>query len=159
MKNKKIITISFFTLIELMIVIAIMAIVAVLYASSWKKDNSSQIKRCAMQMEDVAMGIKMYRLNYADDDPDPESDEVKAYLPKSLKKPVDPDDDRFSFEKDDCPVGGEWKLNAGCIRIVNPDLNEQEMTKLDILLDDGDLTTGDFRGDDNTYDFQIWGGK
>lgn len=145
-----------FTLIELMIVIAIMALVAFLYPSSWKKDKSDAIKRCAMEMENVAMAVKIYKLNHA-------NYPGNAGQAQPVPELVGFVDEDFCFSNEP-PVGGTWKFHTqssakGYIQIFKPTLSEDDMTRLDAFIDDGNLKTGEFVKVGQHYDYQIWNNK
>jgi len=147
-----------FTLVELMIVISIIALLLFLNPSDWNvSNNDSRIKQCAMEMEGVLMGMKMFYLS-------------NGYYPgnQGMAKDIDGlvevagDFIPEGFDMTEAtPVGGRWKFHtvadkAGYLQIFGPDMSDDDMKKLDAIIDDGDPNSGQFQMKGANYDFIIF---
>lgn len=148
-----------FTLIELMIVIAILGLLAILYPSDWDSSNTdSRIKKCAMEMEAVLMAMKMYSLRTGSY---PKNAGNGKDVPELAFEPFMPEG--FSFT-DETPVGGSWKYHEaggkyGVLQIFKPDLTDDEIKRLDTILDDGVLNKGALTISGNKIEYVVHGSQ
>ncbi len=142
-----------FTLVEILIVVVILGIIAAIVIPEitvGQEDTSAAT--FAANLRIAFEGVRLYRQKHftypADYGPGIVPKELVAYT-KGLKwdKPT--------------PIGGKWDWDykqfgytAG-VSVYLPDRSDEEMTRVDAILDDGDLITGAFRKRNNGYIYVI----
>ena len=148
-----------FTLIEVMVVIAIIALIALLYPSDWDSSNTdARIKKCAMEMEGVLMAMKMYSLRTGSY---PKNAGNGKEVPELAFEPFMPEGFSFTHET---PIGGSWKYHEaggkyGVLQIFKPDLTDNEIKRLDAILDDGILNKGALTVKGNKIEYVVHDSK
>lgn len=142
-----------FTLVEILIVVIILGILAAIvvpqFASASTDSRNSVVAR---NLQALAEQFLLYEARYGVF-PD---DEYPGQLPPGMAGMVDP-----AFFAQPTPIGGQWDWDFNqfgvhaAISIHLPARTAAEMTAIDRLIDDGDLTTGRFRADHDRYMFII----
>jgi len=139
-----------FTLIELLIVVLILNVLAALVVPlASNASTKSRQTAAATNLKMIGDAAIRYRVDHSDWPPDvhggiwPAS--FTGYLPK------------FDFQK--TPVGGRydwdhpsnWHIGATIRSVPDPD----DVLAIDALLDDGDLSKGNVRGNTNTVRYVV----
>jgi prepilin-type N-terminal cleavage/methylation domain-containing protein len=140
---------SGFTLVEILIVVIILGILAaiVLPAFSNQTTEAENATFCS-NLRQYADAIRFYHEKYGTYPPDGTPSVVPAGTTECL------DAAHWASAK---PLGGQWDwdhnvfgFTAG-ISVYQPNRTDAQMTEIDRLIDDGDLTTGSFRKRDNGF--------
>ncbi len=145
-------TVSGFTLIELMIVVAIIGILAAIAVPNFQAYRLKA--RYASFTADVKMmtdAFQTYNITTGSYPPDVNRGTTPTgmaeFLGELMTRPT--------------PFGGKWDWEQGVfgivagISVVEPNAAVQQMQGLDNYLDNGDLTTGVFRQNGNRYIYII----
>jgi prepilin-type N-terminal cleavage/methylation domain-containing protein len=136
---------SGFTLVEIMIVVAIIALLAVVAMPSFlrarQRSHNSKFMN-ALRVASDAIDL------YASENPGRyPPDRTRGVLPPELATYLDATLDWTART----PIGGQWDWDfnvfsiKAAISVVAPDANVEQMTEIDAQFDDGDLATGRFR--------------
>ncbi len=133
-----------FTLIEIMIVVAIIALLAVIALPSFLRAREQTRKTQFVNSLRVARDAADLFVTEHNGYP---SDVTRGVLPAGMATYFN---GHFDWTAP-TPVGGRWDwdykvfgFTAG-VSVVSPDESPEEMVKIDAMIDDGDLTTGAFR--------------
>jgi len=139
---------SAFTLVEIMIVVAIIGLLAALALPAFAKARRQSMEKSFV--EDIRIfegGILTYAQTYGQYP----ADGPTGGLPVGMT----PDDFKGTTWGTRTPMGGTWDYdanNAACGNckaaitvIIATDANDPTWKEVDALIDDGDLTTGNFR--------------
>ncbi|MDQ6810196.1 MAG: type II secretion system GspH family protein [Verrucomicrobiota bacterium] len=133
-----------FTLVEIMIVVAIVALLAVIALPSFLRARERARQAKFLNALRIATGaFEMYAAEHG------------AYPPDVNRGIVPPGMQTYFGAKLDwtgpTPIGGNWDwdhdvfgIKAG-VTVVVPNETPEQMAEIDAKIDDGDLTTGAFR--------------
>ena len=145
------------TLVEVMLTVMIIGMLAVVMIPAIKssmrgRDNAE----CARKLRVAVEAFELYAAEtggYPPDQAVPSETtvpEMAAYYFPYFK---------IDWWADATPLGGRWDWDVGyhgyafSVSIWKPDVSEEQMTDLDRLIDDGDLTTGNFRRQGTQYHY------
>ena len=133
-----------FTLVELMIVVAIIAVLAALAVPAFAR--ARQRTRAAKFEEAVRIAVGAFE-QYAVEHGGYPADVNRGIVPAGM-------DSYFGTKLDwtaPTPIGGNWDWDVGNfgikagVSVITPNLTDAEMRAIDAQIDDGNLTTGGFR--------------
>jgi prepilin-type N-terminal cleavage/methylation domain-containing protein len=141
-----------FTLIDVMMVVAIIALLASLAMPNFLKSrHNAQVTIFITQLTKLVGGFETYSIIEGGYPPDTTPgvlpDGMDAYFSKS------------SIWASTTPIGGYWDWDynqtsfgarAG-VSVYQPSLSDDEMEKIDVRIDDGNLYTGRFRKRHNGF--------
>lgn len=138
-----------FTLVEIMVVVVIIGLLAALALPAMARvKRNSQTARVVSDLRTFAQGFETYALKHGGWPPD----STPRVLPAGMSGEIS--DGAWA---QDTAVGGQWDwdyqqfgITAG-ISIYEPTASVEQMTEIDRKIDDGDLTTGNFRSRSNGY--------
>jgi general secretion pathway protein G len=138
-----------FTLVELMIVVAIIGLVAAIAVPGFlKARNSARNSRFTGDLRTARQAFIVYSMEQGAYP----ADETPAVTPSGMGPYLG----RFDWTADTV-LGGQWDwdykvfgITAG-VSVYRPSSSAAEMAKIDGLLDDGNLNTGSFRSRANGY--------
>ena len=137
-----------FTLIEIMIVVVIIGVLASMAIPAFQKvRRNSQNKTFVNDLRQVRAAAEQYAMEQGSYPPDGNAgfpDEMLPYVPSGIgNRPT--------------PLGGVWDwdyerfgFKAG-ISVYRPTADITQMQEIDQLVDDGNLSTGNFRSRDSGY--------
>ncbi len=135
-----------FTLVEIMIVVAIIGLLSVLAIPSFiKARQESRISSVANDLRIFGDAFNLYSIN-------------NGLYPVDTHNTLPPGMEEYIKQQqwDSCPMGGHYNWEgpswgeggsyayAG-IALWNTPANQRDLTRLDERIDDGDLSTGNFR--------------
>jgi len=134
-----------FTLVEIMIVVAIIALLAVIAVPSFLRARQrSQNAKFINALRVAADAIDLYATENPGRYP---ADVYASILPPELVGYLDQTLDWTA----PTPIGGNWdwdfnvfSIKAG-VTVDSPGVNVEQLTEIDRQFDDGDLSTGRFR--------------
>lgn len=133
-----------FTLVEIMIVVAIIGILSLLaWPALLRAQQSSQNSRYASDVRTFAQAFETYALKNGTWPPNAGTGVIPAGMSGELR------DAAWTTPKNS--VGGRWNWDrnnmgfAAAISCTNVTASDEQMTKLDAMIDDGDLSTGNFQ--------------
>lgn len=134
-----------FTLVEIMIVVAIVGLLAVIAVPSFvKARHDARRSNFVNDLRLLCDGINLVAMN----DRNYPADTTPGIPPSGLSNYVQ----RVDWSRP-TPIGGQWDWDglqfqfggrAG-ISVYRPDWSDSEMTEIDRCIDDGDLDAGAFR--------------
>lgn len=147
-----------FTLIELMIVVAVIAILAAVIAPKFVSFRErAKIARTAADLKQFVKGFDLYAVQNPGENRGYPND-TNLVLPPGVEDYVN--ETAFTNKT---PLGGNYNwdgpdfYNYAGIAIQNPDGDDALMERLDAKIDDGSLTTGEFQKTPNSrYTFILW---
>jgi prepilin-type N-terminal cleavage/methylation domain-containing protein len=127
-----------FTLVEIMIVVVIIGLLSAIALPAFQRmRNRSLASRYANDFQKFAEAFQRYSLENGAWPPAVASPGLiptgmQGYLPDSFTKPS--------------PMGGgyTWSGASGRIRLINTNATDAVMQLVDAMVDDGNLSTGDF---------------
>ena len=137
---------SGFTLVEIMIVVSIIGLLAAIAIPSFLRARMrSRVTRVASDLRVFGEGFQMYCLEQGAYPPD-----THNTLPSGMEEYIK------QKHWDDCALGGQFNWEgpswgeggtyayAG-IALFETTATQEELTELDLMIDDGDLAAGKFR--------------
>lgn len=141
-----------FTLVEIMIAVAIIALLATIAVPAFRKarantQNTQFINDLRVARDGVEQ-VAMVGPYPADTNPGEEPDSVGEYIP------------RFDWDQP-TPIGGQWDWDNGTfgvragVSVYLPNRTAVEMREIDKQIDDGDLATGVFQQRTDGYIYII----
>lgn len=132
-----------FTLVEIMIVVAIIGVLAAMAIPSFMKAREeSQAKRFVNDMRIACDAFMQYSINTGGYPPD----RTPAVIPPGMADYLT----GMSWTRR-TTIGGTWDwdyLQFGCtagVSVYRPERTDSQMAAIDAMLDDGNLATGAFR--------------
>lgn len=142
-----------FTLVEIMIVVAIIGLLAAIgLPGMLRNGQKARIKRTASDLRTASHAFFMYSLEHGDY-PD---DKTPAVMPDGMEDYLD------SFPwSEETGIGGNWDWDyrvfgvTAAISIKGSTWTEAKITQLDSILDDGNLSKGNFRERSGGYMYII----
>lgn len=139
-----------FTLIELLVAVVVIGLMAAMAIPTFLKvTRNSKAAAVASDINTLAKASETYIMESGQWPPDT----TTGVFPSELAG-------YFSarFFETNTPMGGQWdyeQFDSGvtsAVGVVSPTLPEEDITKVDALIDDGNLATGQFRKiDDDRY--------
>ena len=137
-----------FTLVEIMIVVVIIGLLAAIAIPAFQRVKTrSQVSSFTNDLRIASQAFETFAMENGTWPPDGGSsipNTMDGYL--SLSK--------FS---ENTPLGGQWDWDFGQfgvtagLSVLSPTADSRTMTLVDASIDDGDLTTGDFRSRSGGY--------
>lgn len=138
-----------FTLVEIMIVVAIIGLLAALSVPAVLEAGiNARARRFAREIKTAGHAF----VQYAAENGDYPADVTPAQLPDGMAPYLE---DFPWYEK--TVIGGVWDWDFGQfgtragVSVYEPDWNDEGMAKIDAVIDDGNLNTGQFRKRSNGY--------
>lgn len=138
-----------FTIVEIMIVVAIIGLIATIAVPAMlEAGNKARVRRIAKEFRNAGHAF----VQYAAENGDYPADKTPAVMPDGMAPYL-----RGFPWNEETAIGGHWDwdfgqfgLRAG-VSIHQPDWNDDSMLKIDQVMDDGNLNTGQFRKRSNGY--------
>ena len=138
-----------FTLVEIMIVVAIIAVLAVLALPAFSRARAiSQNARFIEDLRVVSAAFQQHVLEHGSYPPD---------SPPGVVPPGMADELRGVQWTENTAIGGQWKWDykqfgytAGISVVFDGATDDDRLTAIDRMIDDGNLSTGTFRKRDGT---------
>jgi prepilin-type N-terminal cleavage/methylation domain-containing protein len=133
-----------FTLVEIMIVVAIIALLAVLALPSFLR--ARQHAQNAKFLNGLRVATDAFQM-YAVEHNDYPADETRGVLPTDMALYFGP---TFDWTKP-TPIGGSWDWDRGVfgftagVSVVQATADVEQVKEIDAKIDDGDLSTGAFQ--------------
>ncbi len=146
---------SGFTLVEIMITTSIIGLLASLgMPNMLKAGQNTRNTRFAREIKIAGHAFVQYAFEHGDYP----ADKTPAQMPNGMAEYLN----RFPWGEDTV-IGGQWDwdyevfgIHAG-VSVKSPDLDEEQMQKIDALIDDGDLSSGQFRSRSGGYIYILEG--
>ncbi len=133
-----------FTLIEIMIVVAIIALLVVIALPSFlRARQQTQNTKFANALRVATDAFELYAM----ENNGYPAEAASGVVPSGMQNYFGPTLDWTAST----PIGGNWDWDAGvfgmtaAVSVVNPQASIQQMTDIDIKIDDGNLATGNFQ--------------
>ena len=144
-----------FTLVEIMITIAIIGLLASLgIPSLLKSGRNARATRFASEIKTAGHAFVRYSFEHGNYPEDKNPAEMPSGMTEYLNG--------FPWGEDTV-IGGQWDwdyevfgVHAG-VSVNSPNLNEEQMQKIDSKIDDGDLGSGQFRSRSGGYIYILEG--
>lgn len=138
-----------FTLVEIMVVVVIIGLLAALAVPTFQRMRTRSIAtRLANDLRQYSDSFQRYALEQGGWPPVGGVSEVPAgmegYLPAAYQEPS--------------PLGGgfTWSGDSARLRLANATgANDEIMLRVDTMIDDGNLASGDFRTNGTDYVLQL----
>jgi type IV pilus assembly protein PilA len=134
-----------FTLVEMMIVVAIIALLAALALPGiMRARQQTQNSRFMNALRVASHAVETYSAEHNGAYP---PDVNRGIVPPGFANYLDATLDWTA----QTPIGGQWDWDFGvfsvraAISVVDPAATEERMSEIDAKIDDGDLTTGSFQ--------------
>ena len=142
-----------FTLVEIMIVVAIIGLLAAIAIPSMLEAGiKSRGARFAREIENAGHAFVRYSFDHGEFP----ADKNPAQMPDGMAEYLN----RFPWTQETV-IGGHWDWDyqqfghkAG-VSVYAPKWNDAQMAKIDKIMDDGNLATGQFRKRSNGYMYII----
>jgi prepilin-type N-terminal cleavage/methylation domain-containing protein len=132
-----------FTLVEIMIVVAIIGLLAALSVPAMlKAGTKTRAHRFALEIKSAGDAF----VQFAIENGDYPADKTPAQMPDGMAAYLN----GFPWTEKTL-IGGQWDWDLGQfgiragVSVHQPDWNDDYMTKIDVVIDDGNLSTGQFR--------------
>ena len=143
---------SYFTLVEIMIVVAVIGLLSAIAVPSFMNAGiKAQNNTFASQMRLAVGAFKQASLEN-DYPPDTTEGEIPSGMDEYLQN--------FPWQKE-TPIGGQWDWDyqvfgykAG-VSVYKPDVDAERMKDIDAIFDDGSLDSGKFRSRTDGYIYII----
>lgn len=138
-----------FTLIEILIVVIILGILASIIIPQFARASGDSSN--ATFVHDIKLMARLISVQQHQTGAWPAEQSAGTFPPEMLGK-IDPGDWAKAT-----PIGGKWDYDANVFGLVAgisvelPDRTIAQMSEIDRMIDDGDLTTGAFRQRTNGY--------
>ena len=133
-----------FTLVEIMIVVAIIALLAVIALPSFlRARQSAQNAKFVNALRVASNAIETYAVEHNGYP----TDSTRSVVPSGMATYLDP---TLNWTGP-TPIGGQWDWDfnvfgvKAAISVVNPTAPASQLLDIDKRIDDGDLTTGAFQ--------------
>lgn len=133
-----------FTLVEIMIVVAIIALLAVIALPSFlRARQSAQNAKFVNALRVASNAIETYAVEHNSYP----TDSVRSVIPSGMDTYLD----ATLNWTGPTPIGGQWDWDfnvfgvKAAISVVNPTASLAQLLEIDKRIDDGDLTTGAFQ--------------
>jgi prepilin-type N-terminal cleavage/methylation domain-containing protein len=132
-----------FTLVEIMIVVAIIGILAALgFPAMYEAGNRTRARRLARDIQTAGHAF----IQYAMENGQYPADRTPAQMPAGMSGYL------WNFPwAENTAVGGHWDWDyqqfgtKAAVSVHMPDWNDDRMQRVDAVVDDGNLSTGQFR--------------
>jgi general secretion pathway protein G len=142
-----------FTLVEILIVVIILGILAAIVIPAFgSSTGEARLTAFATALKVYARQFQLYH-------------ERHELWPADVPQGVLPPEMTADFSDDawtrSTPIGGQWDWDYGqfgvtaAVSVYQPSADIAQMQKLDAMIDDGDLNTGNFRARTDGYMFVI----
>lgn len=145
---------SGFTLMEIMIVVVIVGLLAVLALPAFKKARiNAQASVIVNNFRSFSGSFQTYNLDTGEW---PAEHMVAGAVPPGMEGTL-----KASDWIEGCPINGYYAFenpddgNSVAVLLVANDMNIALQTRVDTLMDDGDLATGLIRGDNQSLDYYL----
>jgi prepilin-type N-terminal cleavage/methylation domain-containing protein len=132
-----------FTLVEVMIVVAIIGLLAALSVPAMlEAGTKTRARRFAREIKVAGHAF----VQYASENGEYPADKTPAQMPDGMAAYLK----GFPWAEETL-IGGNWDWDYGVfgvhagVSVQSPDWNDDYMTKIDSVIDDGNLNTGQFR--------------
>lgn len=132
-----------FTLIEIMIVVAIIGVLsAIAVPSMLDAGNKTRARRFAREIQTAGQAFVQYSFDHGEYPKDCMPSQMPMGMANYLKG--------FPWTEDTV-IGGQWDWDFGQfstragVSVYNPNWNDEQMKMIDAVMDDGDLSSGQFR--------------
>jgi prepilin-type N-terminal cleavage/methylation domain-containing protein len=143
-----------FTLVEIMIVVVIIGLLAALAIPAFGRVRvKSRNTTVANDLRVFAHAFETYAL---ENGTFPADAEIGIVPPEMVGGTSSLDTNTFAATT---PIGGnyDWDYNVfglvAAVSIANATITTEQLTQFDATFDDGDLSTGDFRGNTSRYSY------
>ncbi len=132
-----------FTLVEIMIVVAVIGVLAAIAVPSMlSAGNTARARRFAREIQNVGAAFVQYAYDHGDYPPDTTPARIPTGMAPYLKN--------FPWSEQTV-IGGQWdwdykqfSTHAG-VSVYMPTWDDEQMLEVDRVMDDGNLSTGQFR--------------
>lgn len=143
MKPRTLQDLSAFTLVEIMVVVAILGLLATIaIANLFRTRASAQNSAFAASIRTYSQAFIAFSLEKKGYP----ADTTPGVLPTGMDGYIKPDQ-----WKAETPIGGRWDWDKGQfgfkagVSVYNPSADDEQMREIDRILDDGNLSGGSFR--------------
>ncbi|WP_324726153.1 type II secretion system protein [Actomonas aquatica] len=145
-----------FTLVEIMIVVVIIGLLAAMAIPAFSRvRENSRHSTLANDIRIFAAAFETYALEHGSF---PADTNIGVLPPAMLSGNSTLDADAFAAKT---PIGGnyDWDYNVfgvvAAVSVADATITTAELTRFDAKFDDGDLTTGQFRGNTGRYSYVL----